>query len=48
MIQPILSAIDAWLAIWAYLPWPVTALASLAAFLLFISKIINISFGSKD
>lgn len=47
LIQPIIGAIDAWLAIWNYLPFPVTALASVAIFFLFLSKVIRISFGSK-
>lgn len=46
-IQPILGAIDAWLAIWLYLPFPITALAGVAIFFLFLSKVIRIAFGGK-
>lgn len=47
MIQPIIGAINAWLAILAALPWAIRALMSLAVFFLVLSKVIIISFGAK-
>lgn len=42
LIQPVLGAINAWLAIWTYMPFPVKALCGLAVFFLFLSKVILI------
>lgn len=47
MIQPVLGAIEAWLAIFSSLPFPITALVSLAIFLFIASRIIVIVWESR-
>lgn len=46
-VQPVLGAIDAWLAIWINLPFPVQALCGVSVFFLFLSKVVSIAFSSK-
>ena len=47
MVQPVIGAINAWLAIYAALPFSVKALMSLAIALLIASKLVVVVFSSR-
>lgn len=47
MIQPILSAINAWLGLYSELPFAITALIGLAGILFLLSRILVITFNAR-